>query len=221
MGPRISYKEEIKELFNKLILMSRSVEDAIEKSIKALEYKDKALAMEDIEGDAKIDLLEAQIEQLSLKIMLLESPLVKDFRSVAATLKMITDLERIGDAAVDIAELSLQFKDEAFIKKLEDIPLLARLVMSMVKDSVQSYINQDLEMATGLDKRDDKVDELFRRVKSDLVVLIQKDSKNADQAFLLVMIAKYLERIGDHAVNIGEWTEFDITGIRKASKNKK
>ncbi len=145
----------------------------------------------------------------------MEHPVASDFRDVSAALKMITDLERIADQAADISEIALQFGDEAYVKKLEHIPLMAKLAIGMVKDGVQSYINRDLETARSLESRDDRVDELFETIKNDLVELIKKDAKTADQAILLMMIAKYLERIGDHAVNIGEWVEYSVTGYHK------
>jgi phosphate transport system protein len=127
---------------------------------------------------------------------------------------MITDLERIGDQARDIAEIATQFGDEEYIKKLEHIPQMAVIVIQMVKDGVQAYINRDLELARSLDKTDDKVDNLFNTVMADLTTLIKKNPDNAEQAILFMMITKYLERIGDHAVNIGEWVEYAITGNR-------
>ena len=126
---------------------------------------------------------------------------------------MITDLERIADQAADISEISLQFGAEDFIKEPKHIEEMSRLVIAMVLDAVTSYIKHDLVTARGLDKRDDKVDELFETVKRDLVELIRQNPDNADQAILFMMIAKYLERIGDHAVNIGEWTEYSVTGV--------
>ena len=147
-----------------------------------------------------------------MKILLMEHPFAGDFRDVSAALKMITDLERIADQAADISELSLQFGDDNYIKEPEHIEIMSKLVIGMVRDSVASYINRDLETAMGLDKRDDRVDALFEEVKHDLVELIRENSDNADQAILFMMIAKYLERIGDHAVNIGEWTEYSVTG---------
>ena len=133
-------------------------------------------------------------------------------REVSAALKMITDLERIADQAADISEISLQFGEEKFIKEPEHITQMATLAIGMVKDGVQSYINRDLATARGLDKRDDRVDELFETIKKDLIALIRQNPDNADQAILFMMIAKYLERIGDHAVNIGEWVEYAVTG---------
>ena len=144
----------------------------------------------------------------------MEHPVASDFRDVSAALKMITDLERIADQASDISEISLQFGDEEFIKEPEHIEMMAKLVIGMVKDGVTSYINRDLDAARGLEKRDDRVDELFETVKKDLIELIKTNPANADQAILFMMIAKYLERIGDHAVNIGEWVGYAATGSR-------
>jgi len=195
--------------------MCRAVENAIEKSINALVLRDRDLAKEVIQEDQYIDDLERDIERDCLKILLLEHPVASDFRDISAALKMITDLERIADQAADISSISLQFGDEEYIKKLEHIPIMARLTQSMLHDGIQSYINKDLAVARSLDKRDDEVDELFETIKKELVEIIKKDTDTADQALLLMMIAKYLERIGDHAVNVGEWVEYAIAGYRK------
>lgn len=192
--------------------MLREVEIAIETSVKALETRDKELVTLTFDKEKEIDHLERDIEQDCLKILLMEHPVASDFREVSAALKMITDLERIGDQARDIAEIALQFGDEAYIKKLEHIPMMADAAISMVKDSVHAYINRDLALATALDKRDDSVDMMFETVKNDLIDLIKLDAANADQAILLMMVAKYIERIADHAVNIGEWVEYAVTG---------
>lgn len=214
MSIRTKYEHELAEVFNKLIAMCHMTENAIEKSVHALKTRDDDLAREVMAGDKNVDHAEREIEQDCLKILLMEHPVAGDFRDVSAALKMITDLERIADQAADISEISLQFKGEEFIKEPEHIEMMAKIVSAMVKDGVTSYINRDLELAKGLDKRDDRVDELFETVKSDLVELIKQNPKNADQAILFMMIAKYLERIGDHAVNIGEWVEYASTGSR-------
>ncbi|HQC55024.1 MAG TPA: phosphate signaling complex protein PhoU [Clostridia bacterium] len=215
MGIRNRYESELKLVFNKMIDMCRAVENAIEKSINALVLRDRDLAKEVIQEDQYIDDLERDIERDCLKILLLEHPVASDFRDISAALKMITDLERIADQAADISSISLQFGDEEYIKKLEHIPIMARLTQSMLHDGIQSYINKDLAVARSLDKRDDEVDELFETIKKELVEIIKKDTDTADQALLLMMIAKYLERIGDHAVNVGEWVEYAIAGYRK------
>jgi phosphate transport system protein len=212
MSIRNKYEEELNWVKQQLLSMCSVVESSIEKSIRALTTRDLATSKVLIDNDKNVDKLERSIEQDCLKILLMEHPVATDFRDVSAILKMITDLERIGDHASDISEISLQIGDEQPIKKFEHLNLMATYAISMVKDSVQSYINRDLEMATSLDKRDDRVDLLFEEVKNELIVLIQKDSKNANQAILLLLIAKYLERVGDHAVNIGEWVEYAIKG---------
>jgi len=215
MSIRNKYEEELKNVFSKLVGMCRATELAIERSVTALATRDHALARAVMAEDRNIDAAEREIEQDCLKILLMERPVASDFRDVSAALKMITDLERIADQAADISEISLGFGEEAFIKEPEHIAQMAGLVIGMVKDGVQSYINRDMETARGLDRRDDAVDELFERVKADLVALIRHDPANADQAILFMMIAKYLERIGDHAVNIGEWAEYATTGYHR------
>ncbi len=215
MSIRNKYEAELAQVFDKLVTMCRETERAIDRSVTALVMRDAALSRAVIEEDENIDRLEHEIEQDCLKILLMEHPVASDFRDVSAALKMITDLERIADQAADISELALGFGNEKYIKEPEHIAEMAKLATAMVKDSVESYINRDVELARSLDGRDDRVDELFETVKNDLVALIRLDGANADQAILFMMIAKYLERIADHAVNIGEWVEYAATGYHK------
>lgn len=215
MSIRNKYEAELSRVFDRLITMCRETERAIDRSVTALVRRDRELSREVIGEDQSIDRLEHEIEQDCLKILLMEHPVASDFRDVSAALKMITDLERIADQAADISELALQFGNEKYIKEPEHIAEMARLATAMVKDSVESYINRDVELARSLDGRDDRVDALFEMVKNDLVALIRLDGSNADQAILFMMIAKYLERIADHAVNIGEWVEYAATGYHK------
>lgn len=213
----IDYDTKIKNLEDKLITMCYAVQKSIDKAIEALSNKDKKLANEVIFNDKKIDELNRQIENDSLNILLMYQPYASDFREVSGTLKMITDLERIGDYSVDIAEIVLSFKGDEYIKKVEHIPLMANIVISMVKDSVQTFINRDYKAARELNERDNKVDEIFYGIKDELVKLIKIDENNIEQAINFMMIAKYLERIGDHAVNIGEWVDYEVTGHREDS----
>lgn len=212
MSIRKKYFVELEEINQKLLLMQKKVISAIQESINALLNKDSLLIEDTFRKEKEIDSLERDIEQECLKILLMEHPVAGDFREVSAALKMITDLERIGDNARDICEIALQFNGKTYIKRLEHIPEMAKNAIAMVKDSVQSYIDQDLELARGLDKRDDRVDDLFEIVKKDLILLIKLDSSSADDAIMILMIAKYLERIADHALNIGEWVDYCITG---------
>lgn len=216
MNIRTKYEAELTSVFNKLVSMCRLVEIAIEKSLNSLTVRDTSLAAEVISEDKAVDDREHEIEQDCLKILLMEHPVAGDFREVSAVLKMITDLERIGDQASDIAAISFHFGNEPFIKEPEHIRLMATYATEMVKDGVQSYINRDLSLARSLDKRDDKVDALFKTIRDELIALIKEDGNNADQAIYFMMIAKYIERIADHAVNIGEWVEYAITGYHKA-----
>ena len=193
MSIRKKYFVELEEINQKLLLMQKKVISAIQESINALLNKDSLLIEDTFRKEKEIDSLERDIEQECLKILLMEHPVAGDFREVSAALKMITDLERIGDNARDICEIALQFNGKTYIKRLEHIPEMAKNAIAMVKDSVQSYIDQDLELARGLDKRDDRVDDLFEIVKKDLILLIKLDSSSADDAIMILMIAKYLD----------------------------
>jgi len=212
MSTRARYESELKGIIDNLVLMCRHIEVAIEKCVEALVRRDFTLAKEVFEIDKVIDKMERDIEQSCLKILMMEHPVASDFREVSAVLKMITDLERIGDQARDIAEITMQLRDGEYIDKVVHIPQMAIIVIQMVKDGVGAYINRDLELARSLDRTDDKVDGLFNVVMGDLIALIKKNPENAEQAVMFFMINKYLERIGDHAVNIGEWVEYAITG---------
>ena len=213
MSIRANYEKELRGISDNLVLMCRHIEVAIEKCVKSLTERDFELAKEVYEEEKRVDDLERDIEQSCLKILLMEHPVASDFREVSAALKMITDLERIGDQARDIAEITTQLGDDGeYMKKLPHITQMAVIVIQMVKDGVQAYINHDIELARSLDATDDKVDELFNTVTSDLIALIKKNPDNAEQAIMFMIITKYLERIGDHAVNIGEWVEYAITG---------
>jgi len=219
MSIRVRYEKGLKEVSDNLVLMCRYIEAAIEKCLKALVDRDFELAAEVYNEDKLINRMERDIEQACLKLLMMEHPVAGDFRDVTAALKMITDLERIGDQAQDIAEITMQFGDEEYIKKLEHIPLMATIAIGMVRDGLQAYINRDLELARDIGKTDDRVDELFSTITNDLIALVKKNPENAEQALKFMMIAKYLERIGDHAVNIGEWVEYAITGAHP--KNEK
>lgn len=206
------FDAEIKEVKVKLTRMSYMAMDAIGKSMKALANRDDALAQEVIKGDRDINSLNRSIEDSALKILLLDSPVAGDFRNVSAALKMITDLERIGDYAVDIAEEVIAFPKEPYINGLADLSKMGEQAIAMVDKAIHSYVNSDPVEANSLEQDDDEVDKLYYKIKTELIELIAKKKENAEQAILLMMIAKYLERIGDHAVNLGEWVEYASTG---------
>jgi phosphate transport system protein len=161
--------------------------------------------------------MEKEIERLCLKIILRQQPVAGDLRLVSAVMKIITDLERIGDHATDISELAVFMAEtgKEYIKKLEHIPMMAEETIYMLNRSIESFVKKDVDMAKRVIAKDDVVDDLFVQIKTELVDLIKKDSNNTDQAVDFIMIAKYFERIGDHAVNIAEWVVFSLTGVHK------
>lgn len=209
---RNRFDSQLENLNEMLIHMGELCEIAIEDATKALETEDLDLAKKVIESDEEIDHQEKDIENLCLKLLLQQQPVARDLRQISAALKMITDMERIGDQTADIADIvmSTQFEEN---QSLADIRLMAEAAAKMVRDSVSAYVQKNLELARRVMCADDTVDAMFDKIKQELVDFISKrESTNADQAIDLIMIAKYLERIGDHATNIAEWVEFSITG---------
>lgn len=168
-------------------------------------------------ADEEIDQAETDIERLCLRLLLQQQPVARDLRQISAALKMITDMERIGDQASDIAEIIItEDKSEA-----QDIPMIIKMseaASKMVRDSVNAYVEKDLDLARKVMENDDVVDELFEEVKTTLINFIAENKGlQGVEAIDLIMVAKYLERIADHATNIAEWVEFSITGIHKSS----
>jgi phosphate transport system protein len=205
----------LKELGDNLIRMADDAEGAIKKALKALIDKDRALAEAVIRGDSVINDYEKQIERQALKLIYREQPVAEDLRRVSAALKMITDIERIGDQASDICGVALKIMREPYCKDLVHIPAMAEKAIEMVSGGVRAYANGDLALANAVIKKDDEVDELFETVKNELIEIIRASPEFAEQIIYLMMIAKYIERIGDHAVNIAEWVIFNLTGAHK------
>lgn len=218
MSAREEFDRELEVLHLDLIRMGGLIEDAIDKSINALENCDKELAMQVIANDKQIDDLERVIETQCLRLLLKQQPVAKDLRAISTALKMITDMERIGDQASDMADLSLRFGDEPFLQTVKHIPQMAKIVSSMVKESINAFVKSDAKASQDVMDRDDEVDKLFETAKQDIISVLVKTPQFADQAIDLMMIAKYLERIGDHATNIGEWVIFFVTGEHKHKK---
>lgn len=209
---RNRFDSQLETLNEMLIHMGELCEIAIGDATKALETEDLSLAKKVIESDEEIDHQEKDIENLCLKLLLQQQPVARDLRQISAALKMITDMERIGDQTADIADIVMSTKFEEN-QSLTDIRLMAEAAAKMVRDSVSAYVQRNLELARRVMCADDTVDAMFDKIKQELVDFISKrESTNADQAIDLIMIAKYLERIGDHATNIAEWVEFSITG---------
>ena len=218
MGARPSFDSELENLNIDLIRMAGLAEQAIKSAITALITRDKVMAQGIVEHDSDIDAMEKTIEARCLKLLLRQQPVARDLRQISTALKMITDIERIGDQAADIAEISLSLGSDEPAKIARHIPEMAHVASGMVNDSVTAFTNNDLEAAKKVIERDDVVDDLFCKVRSDLVELIGTSPSKIDEAIDVMMIAKYLERIGDHAVNICEWVEFYETGEHKNTK---
>lgn len=209
---RTKFEEQLEQLNNMLIEMGTLVETAIALATQALREQDMALAKKAIKFDQEVDQIDKDIESLCLRLLLQQQPVARDLRLISAAMKMITDMERIGDQAADIAEITIMLGGAPYIKKLEHIPQMAVATVKMVTDSVDAFVKKDLELAEAVVKYDDVVDDLFGKVRKDLIALIHSDITNGEQALDFLMIAKYFERIGDHAVNIAEWVVFSITG---------
>ncbi|RKJ81461.1 phosphate signaling complex protein PhoU [Pyramidobacter sp. CG50-2] len=212
---RSRFDKQLNQLNNNLLEMGALTEQAIESAVRALSEQDENAARGAIELEREIDSQERAVESLCLKLLLEQQPVAGDLRLISAALKMITDLERIGDQAADIAEIILRLRGQSYIKPLIHLPQMAARTIEMVTGSIDALVQKDLEKTKSIFELDDLVDELFRIVKNELVELIRKDASCSEQAIDLLMIAKYFERIGDHAQNIAEWVEFSLTGVHK------
>lgn len=212
---RNKFDTELENLNLELIKMGSLIETSIESSAKVLIDRDLELVKKVNELEIETDDMEKIIERHCLKLLLQQQPVASDLRIISTALKMITDMERIGDNASDIAEISKFLIDQVFIKDLVHIPQMADATISMVKRSVDAFVSKDKELALEVCRDDDIVDGLFILIKKELIEKIQEKAENGEQAIDLLMIAKYLERIGDHAQNIAEWVIFSITGEHK------
>ncbi|MDD4678618.1 MAG: phosphate signaling complex protein PhoU [Tissierellia bacterium] len=209
---RYRFDRELDTLNLELIKMGSLIENSIEYSIKALINQDLSSVKKVNELEIEIDDMEKTIEGHCLKLLLQQHPVASDLRIISTALKMITDMERIGDNAEDIAEIAKYMFNQKFIKDIVHIPQMADATISMVKRSIDAFVNKDKNLAEEVCKSDDIVDNLFNIIKEELIEKIQEDKSNGEQAIDLLMIAKYFERIGDHAENIAEWVIFSITG---------
>ena len=206
------FHDELDALNTHLLEMGSMIEYAIETGVQAMEQRNAELARTIVSYDREIDQKEREIESQCLKLLLRQHPVARDLRFISAALKMVTDMERVGDQAADISEIVSYIAQEGYIKQLEHIPKMAEKAVHMVKRAVDAFINRDLDLARAVIDMDDEVDGLFDVIKRELIELIHQNSAMGAQALDLLMIAKYFERIGDHAVNIAEWVEFAITG---------
>jgi phosphate transport system protein len=212
---RNKFEEQLERLNIELIEMGSMCEQTISNAIKALTGHNIELAKMVMDKDSEIDNKEREIESLCLKMLLQQQPVARDLRLISSALKMITDMERIGDQAADIAEIVTVANIS--VEDLSDIVGMGEATMKMVTESIDAYVRKDLELAKRVIDYDDVVDDYFDKIKKTLITFISKSESDGEFAIDLLMIAKYFERIGDHATNIAEWVEFSITGKHKGS----
>ena len=215
---RNRFDMQLEQLNEELIHMGELCETAINKATTALKEGDQELAKEVVASDVHVDQIEKEIESLCLKLLLQQQPVARDLRQISAALKMITDMERIGDQAADIADLALHM-DTAAVKVSADIAGIADATVHMVQGSIEAFVDMDLKKSRYVINSDDIVDNAFNEIKENLADQIYGKKLDARTGLDILMTAKYFERIGDHAVNIAEWVEFAITGEHRNNEH--
>ena len=208
---RNRFDEQLNNLNNELITMGALCEDAISSAVKLLVDNDVKMKESVYETDKQIDQKERDIETLCMKLLMQQQPVASDLRTISSALKMISDMERIGDQASDIAEIA-EYANGCGMQSETHIADMARATIQMVTDSIDSFVKKDVDLAHTVIEHDNIVDDLFDKVKSELISAIENKAANAEALIDLLMIAKYFERIGDHAENIAEWVIYSITG---------
>lgn len=202
---------ELERLHVELIRMGAMCEEAIKKAVKYLLGNDEELAKQTVNLEKDIDAKEREIEHLCMKLLLRQQPVAKDLRTISSAMKMISDMERIGDQAADIAEAGKYVKEESLISSV-DIRQMSEAAVHMLTKSIDSFVKGDSELAYQVLAQDDEVDGYLEKIKDELIALIIQKPEQGESMLELLMIAKYLERIGDHACNIAEWVIYSITG---------
>ena len=208
------YQEQLKNLHQELVKMGAACEEIIDLAARSLTDYDRELEEKTAQVGASIDESERTIETICLKLLLRQQPVAGDLRQISAAMKMITDMERIGDQAEDIVDLVPKMKQGAG-ENDSRIRQMAKAAQYMVTEAVNAYVSQDLELARAVMDYDDVVDNYFNQIKSGIISMIAANPGEGEYALDLLMIAKYFERIGDHCTNIAEWVEFSVTGIHR------
>lgn len=211
---RHAFDRALEELQQEILRMGSLVEQAIYNSVQSLASQDVSLAEQVIKGDNVIDQMELEIEDKCLKLIATQQPIAGDLRRISTGFKIITDLERMADNSVDIARVTRRLAGQPLIKPLVDIPRMAALTQQMVKDGLDAYVRGDVDLARSLDKKDDEVDHIYAQVFRELLTYMMEDPKTITQAAYLLFVCRYIERIADHATNIGERVVYLVTGQR-------
>jgi phosphate transport system protein len=206
------YEEELKKLREEILYMGGMVEDQIQKAIKSLVDRDSSLAEVIIERDHEVNRLDVEIDDLCIKLLALHQPAGRDLRFITTGLKITTDLERIGDMAVNICERALELNQEPQLKPYIDIPRMARIAQRMIRESLDAFVREDTELALTVCKNDEEVDQLNSQIFREVVTFMIADPATINRAIKISSLSKYLERIADHATNIAEMVIFMVKG---------
>ena len=215
---RSKFDEQLKNLNEEMMHMGSMIEESIQKAIEAFIHQDADSAKDIMEGDSEIDREQKKIESLCFNLLMQQQPVARDLRTISAAMKMVTDMERIGDHAADISEMTiLMCSDKPYRVNIEHVKSMALETMLMLIRAIEAYVEKNNDKAHIVMKQDDVVDDLFDKVKAELIDFIREHPEDGEQAEDLLMVAKYFERIGDHATNIAEWVEFALDDkVRKS-----
>ncbi len=207
------FQKELEELKKNLLKMAALVEEAVRDAVQSLVQADSSLAQKTFDGEDRINSMENTIDEMCLKLLALRQPMAVDLRFITAAMKIVTDLERMGDQAVNIAERAISLMEEPQLKPYIDLPRMAEIVQSMVKDALKAFVNRDSKLARKVCERDDVVDGLNNQVFRELLTYMISDPKTITRAVHLIIISRCLERIADHATNIGEDVIFMVDAL--------
>lgn len=210
---RTRFDEQLKALNNEMIQMGSMIENAIQEAVRAFFDKDTELARQIMEHDEAVDQEQKKIENICFQLLIQRQPVARDLRTITAALKMVTDMERIGDHAADISELTIMMADDAEIMNRDDLKKMSAEAVIMLLHAIEAYVERDMDKAKEVIAHDDIVDELFVKVKGELIEAIGKNPECGEHAADMLMVNKYLERIGDHATNIAEWVIFSLNNV--------
>ncbi|WP_294798504.1 phosphate signaling complex protein PhoU [uncultured Eubacterium sp.] len=207
---RSKFDEQLSQLNDEMINMGEKIEKSISSAVEALSAFNKELARSTMENDREINSCQKKIEEICFNLLIRQQPVARDLRIITAAMKMVTDMERIGDHAADICEITLHMEKERPLGDFKHIRKMAEKTSYMLNESINAYVNRDKEKAKAVILYDDKIDALFEKAKKDVFDLIEGKNPNAEEAIDLLMVAKYFERIGDHATNIAEWVIYSL-----------
>jgi phosphate transport system protein len=209
---RLHFQQNLEEVKHKVLRMGSLVEVIVDKAVTSLKEQNLELAKTIVEEDDKIDAMELEIEMDCMKLLALQQPLAKDLRTIATALKIITDLERMGDHAVNISKITLEIGKEPLIKPLIDIPRMAKIAQEMIRLSLDAFVKEDIELAKKVAQMDQEVDDIYQAILDELLEMIVKDPSITKQATKLMFVGRYLERIADHTTNVCERIIYMVTG---------